>query len=138
MPRVQPGRQPLQPKQAIIISLIAIIGAPIGGVLSHIFLLTPINPTFFWSALVFYFALGISWSFLRWDTRKAAIRGNNAFVIFTLFILLVVIATGNDFEAFPKWAIVALIIGGMCGYSVIGICAIKNFLKWWRGELSNE
>jgi hypothetical protein len=137
-PRFPQDKPPLQPKQAIVMSLIAIIGIPLVGTLANLFLFTPLMPTILWSAIALYFDLGISWSFLRWDTRNAAIRGHNAFVIFTVILFCVVMVISDDYEPFPKWAIVALIIGGTCGYSVMGICAIKNFLKWLRGNLNNN
>jgi hypothetical protein len=138
VPQARLDKPPLQPKQAIIISIIAVIVIPIGGILFHILLLTSLILTIFWSALVLYFALGISWSFVRWDTRNISIRGHNAFVIFAVILFCVVMIISKDYEPFPKWAIAALIIGGTCGYSMMGICAVRNFLKWRKGILYNN
>jgi hypothetical protein len=138
MPQIQPSKPPLQPKQAVIISTIAIIGTPIGCILFMVLFHTPIIPTILWSAFILYLALGVSWSFLSWETRNAAIRGNNAFVIFAVILLGVLLIFSKDYEPFPTWAIIVLIISGVCGYSVIGICAVRNFLKWLRGNFKNN
>ena len=99
VPQVRRDKPPLQPKQAIIISTISVIVIPIGGILSHLLFLTPLMLTIFWSVIVLYFALGVSWSFLRWDTRNTSIRGHNAFVIFAVILFCVVMIISKDYES---------------------------------------
>jgi len=83
-------------------------------------------------------AISISWSFLEWHTRNLAIRGNNIFVIVSVVVIGLAIVFGNDYEPFPKWGIIIIIIAGILGYSVAGICAFKNFRLWLRGDLKSH
>lgn len=127
-------KPPCEPKWAIIFSILALPVGTIGAILAHYFLYTSWIESIGWSALFVYLTLGLFWSFLDWHTRHLAIRGNNFFVVLAVIVFIIATITGEDYGPFPTWGTVVLIVGGIAGYSVLGVCGIINFLKWRKGE----
>jgi hypothetical protein len=126
------------PRQALIISLCVLFGGIPAVFAAHFFLYVPFGEASLYYAGAVYLTFAVSWSYLDWKTRNAAIRGHNAFVIFTVGLLVVLLIIQKEHEPFPHWAIALLIIAGVAGYSVAGYCGIRNFLRWRRGEFSND
>ncbi len=133
--RMSPAKPPLEPKWAVILSLGAFPGGLLPVAAAHLVFLVPLATALLWYALVVYFVAAFSWSSLERRTRHAAIRGNNAFVIFTVCLLILLIIVQDEHEAFPTWATVLLVVAGVAGYSVMGIHGVRNFLRWRRGDI---
>lgn len=134
IPERRLDKPPLEPKWAVIMSLtIIFVGLLAVAVASTLFYVS-LPMAFFCYALVVYGTLGVSWSFLDWKSRNAAIRGNNYFVYFAIAIFIIAMITTDSYAPFPRWAIIALILGAIAGYSVMGFCGIRNFIRWKRGE----
>ena len=129
------AKPPLEPKWAVIFSLIALPGGLIAVAAAHLLLFVPLTTAFLWYAVVAYLVVAFSWSSLDRRTRNAAVRGNNAFIIFAVCLLVVLIVVQDEHEAFPVWATVLLAAAGIAGYSVMGIHGLRNFLRWRRGDL---
>ena len=105
---------------------------------AYYFFYVPLGTAFLWYGLAVYLTLAVSWSFLDWSTRRAAIRGNNYFVAFVFCLLVVVLIVQKEHEPFPQWGVALVVVAGVAGYSVAGICGIRNFLRWRRGEFRGE
>lgn len=136
LPRIDLGKPPLEPKWAVTISLIVLIGGLLLVAIANLYFDIPLLTALLCFAVVAYLVLGLSWSFLDWKTRNAAIRGNNAFVIVAACLFGVLIIVTDDYESFPTWAIVLLITAAVVGYSIMGICAIWNFVRWCQGKFN--
>jgi hypothetical protein len=130
------SKPPLTPKQAIVISLCVALGGIPAVLAAHVFLYEALGTAGLYYALALFLTLAVSWSFLDWQTRDLAIRGNNAFVMFAVALIIVVAVVQKEHEPFPGWAIASLIVAGVAGYSVAGICGIRNFIRWRRGEFA--
>ena len=128
----------LEPKQAVTFSLIAFPCGLIVVAAVHLLFFVPIAVAFFWYAIVAYFVIGLSWSSLELRTRNAAVRGNNAFVVFVVCLLVVLLIVQDEYEAFPTWATVLLVAAGIAGYSVMGVYGFRNFLRWRRGDFKDR
>ena len=128
----------ITPKQALVISLcVALGGIPI-VLAAHIFFYVSYGAALLCYAGAVYLSSAVSWSCLDRKTRNAAIRGHNAFVIFAVSLFIVVLVIQKEHEPFPRWAMGLLVTAGVMGYSVAGFCGIRNFLRWRRGEFSDE
>ena len=138
IPPLRFDKPPLKPKWAVIISLITIVVGPLAVAVAHLFFYVTLLKALLCYALVAYLMLGLPWSFLDWKSRNAAIRGHNYFVYFAVPVFVIAIITTDSYEPFPRWAIIALIVGGIAGYSVMGFCGIKNFIRWIRGEFKEN
>jgi len=138
IPRIDYEKPPLEPKWSIIMSLSVLIGGLVIVCLANFYFYVPLVTALLWYGVVVYITFGFSWSLLEWRTRNAAIRGHNAFVVFTVCLLGVLIIVQEDYEAFPTWGVVLLIVAGIAGYSVGVICGVRNLVKWLRGEYSNK
>lgn len=130
------AKAPLEPKSAVVISLVAITGGIPLVVAAHVLFFVPISAAFYWYAAAAYLTMGLSWSSLELHSRNAAIRGHNAFVCVALCLFLVLLVVQEDYEPFPMWATVLLVAVGIAGYSVMGICGFRNFLRWRRGDFN--
>ncbi len=128
--------RPLEPKWAVIFTLAACPGGLVLVGLAHWLLYVPLPTALLWYALVAYLTISFSWSSLDWHSRRAAIKGNNAFVILAVCILVVVIIVQDEGQAFPMWATILLVAAGVLGYSVVGVCGVRNFVRWRRGTLA--
>jgi peptidoglycan/LPS O-acetylase OafA/YrhL len=137
-PRVDSQKPPLEPKWAITISLITLISGPLLVAIANLYFDIPLLTALLCFLAVAYALLGLAWSFLDWKTRNAAIRGHNAFIIFAACLIMTLIIIQDDYESFPTWAIVLLIIAGIAGYSVGAVCGIRNFVRWRRGEFDKS
>ncbi len=126
------------PKQALVISLCVLFGGIPIVFAAHAFFYVPFGTALLCYAGAVYLSFAVSWSYLNWETRNAAIKGHNAFVIFAVSLFIVVLVIQKEHEPFPRWAIALLIAAGVSGYSVAGFCGIRNFLRWRRGEFSGE
>jgi peptidoglycan/LPS O-acetylase OafA/YrhL len=126
------------PKQALIISLCVLFGGIPAVFAAHIFLYEPFSTAFLYYGVATYLTLAVSWSYVDSKTRNAAIKGHNVFVIFAVCLFIVVLVVQKEHEPFPRWAIALLIAAGVAGYSIAGVCGIKNFLRWRRGEFADE
>jgi hypothetical protein len=131
------ARRLTTPKQALTISLCVLFGGIPAVIAAHFFLYVPFSTAWLYYAGAAYLAFAVSWSYLDWKTRNAAIRGHNAFVVFAVCLLVVVLITQKEHEPFPRWAIALMIAAGVAGYSVAGFFGLRNFLRWRRGEFSN-
>jgi len=138
IPQIRLDKPPLEPKWAVIISLTTIIAGLLAVAVAHLLFYVPLSTALLCYVLVAYLTLGLSWSFLEWNSRNAAIRGNNYFVYFAIVIVLIAMISTDSYEPFPRWAVVALILGGIAGYSVMGFCGIKNFIRWKRGKFEKQ
>ena len=107
-------------------------------VLAHYFLYTPWSAVFTWYALIAYWMTGLSWSFLDWGTRNAAIRGHNFFVLTAFCVFVIATITGKDFSPFPRWGVVVIVTAGVLGYAVMGKMAVSNFIRWQKGEFKTN
>ena len=125
------------PKQALVISLCVLFGGIPAVIAAHFFLYVPFSTAWLDYAGAVYLAFAISWSYLDWATRDAAIKGHNAFVVFAGCLFVVVLVTQKEHEPFPRWAIVSMIAAGVAGYSIAGYCGLRNFRRWRRGEFSD-
>ncbi len=85
-----------------------------------------------------YLGTAFPWSSLEWPTKNAAIRGHNAFVIIAICVFVIATITGESYSEFPKWGTYTLIITAAIGYSVMGVCGARNFMKWLRGEINDD
>ena len=132
------SQRPMTPRQALIITLCVLLGGIPAVIAAHVFLYVPLGTAWLYYAGAAYLSFAVSWSYLDWQTRNAAIRGHNAFVIFAVCLIIVVFVIQKEHEPFPDWAIVLLIVAGIAGYSVAGFCGVRNFLRWRRGEFSDE
>jgi CDP-diglyceride synthetase len=130
------SKRPLTPRRALVISLCVLLGGIPAALAAHVFLYEPLGSTFLYYVLALYLTLAFSWSFLDWQTRNAAIKGNNAFVVFAVALIIVLAVVQKEHEPFPGWAIASLIVGGVAGYSVAGVCGVRNFIRWRRGEFA--
>ncbi len=119
----------------MILSLIAFPCGLAGVAAAHMLLYVPLMTAFLWYALVAYLVVAFSWAFLDWRTRNAAVRGNNAFIVFAVCLFGVLIFVQDEHEPFPTWATVLLVAAGIAGYSVMGLHGYRNFLRWRRGDL---
>jgi len=128
-------KPPLILKQAIAISIIVPVVGLVVAIIVHFYLYVTVTKCIVGYLIVCYLAIGMSWSFLDWNTRALAIKGHNAFTIIAVLVILLAIIFGKDHVPFPVWGIIILIVAGILGYSVMGICAIKNFIYWRRGIL---
>lgn len=128
------SKQPLTPRQAVVISLCVMLGGIPAVLAAHVFLDEPLGTALLYFVLALYLTLAFSWSFLDWQTRRLAINGNNAFVVFAVALIIVLAVVQKDHEPFPGWAIASLVVAGVAGYSVAGICGVRNFIRWRRGE----
>jgi hypothetical protein len=126
------------PKQALAISLCVLFGGIPAVLAAHFFLYVPFSMALLYYAGAVYVAFAVSWSYLDWTTRNAAIRGHNAFVVFAVCLFIVVLIVQKEHEPFPRWAIALMIAAAVAGYSVAGFCGVRNFLRWRRGEFSDE
>jgi len=70
---------------------------------AHFFLYVPFGEASLYYAGAVYLTFAVSWSYLDWKTRNAAIRGHNAFVIFTVGLLVVLLIVQKEHEPFPRW-----------------------------------
>jgi hypothetical protein len=131
------SRRSLTPRQALIISLSVIVGGIPAVLAAWYYFDVPLGAACLSYGLAVYLALAVSWSYLALGTRNAAIRGHNAFVIFTVCVVALLVLTQKEHEPFPAWAMGSLIVAGVAAYSVVGICGLKNFLRWRRGEFSD-
>ena len=136
--QIRLDKPPLEPKWAIIISLITVFSGLFVVVASHLYFYVSLPIAFLCYAFLVYLSLGISWSFLDWNTRNAAIRGHNYFVYFAIVIFIIAMISTGSYEAFPHWATIALILGAIAGYSIMGFCGIKNFIRWKRGDFKEQ
>ncbi len=138
IPSIDYEKPPLEPKWAIIISLSVLVGGLVIVCVANFYLQVPLVTALLWYGAGVYTAFGFSWSFLEWRTRNAAIRGHNCFVVFAACLVGLLIIIQEDYEAFPTWGVVLLIVAVMAGYSVGFICGVRNLVKWLRGEYSNK
>jgi hypothetical protein len=127
-------KPPLEARWAVVLSLIAFPGGLIAVAAAHLLFYVPLGTAFLWYAVVAYLTVAFSWSSLDRRTRNAAVRGNNAFIIFAVCLLGVLTIVQEDYEPFPTWATVLLVAAGVGGYSVMGIHGVRNFLRWRRGD----
>ena len=138
IPKIDLGKPPLEPKWAVIISLVAIVIGLLAVAVAYLFFYVQLSVAFLCYALVTYLTLGISWSFLEWSSRNAAIRGNNYFIYFAIAVFIIAVISTDSYEPFPRWAIVALILGAIAGCSVMGFYGVKNFIRWKSGEFNKQ
>ena len=105
-------------------------------ILAYLLFFVPFWQAVIWYAIGAFFVLAFPWASLDWETRNRAVRAHNLFVYFTIAILVValVVQWKPKEEAFPKWAIVAIISAGVAAYSVMARHAVANFLKWRHGD----
>ncbi len=136
--RMNPAKPPLEPRWAVVLSLIAILGGLIVVAAACLLLFVPLVTGLCWYALVVYLVVAYSWASLDWRTRAAAIRGNNAFIIFVVCLLVVLLIVQDEHEPFPTWATVLLVAAGVAGYSVMGVQGFRNFLRWRRGDFKER
>ena len=132
--QVSSAKPPLEPKWAVTFSLITILGGIVAVAVAHALLFVPLTTALLRYAIVAYITVGFSWASLERRTHNAAIRANNAFVIFTVCLLGVLIVVQDEHEAFPEWATALLVVAGIAGYSVMGIHGVRNFRRWRRGQ----
>jgi len=132
-----PARRLATPRQALVISLCVLFGGIPAVLAAQSFFYVPLGEASLYYAGAVYLTFAVSWSFLDWKTRNAAIRGHNTFVIFTICLLVVLVIIQKEHEPFPRWAIALEIAVGIAGYSIAGFCGVWNFLRWRRGEFSN-
>lgn len=130
-------KPPLRPHWAIVFTIAA---CPVGltlAVLSHYVLYASWQQALGWWAVMAYLATAFPWSALEWSTRNAAVRGHNAFVITAICVFAIATVTGESYSEFPRWGTVTLIVAATLGYSVMGICGARNFVKWLSGQIPN-
>jgi len=130
-------KPPLTAKQAIVISLFALIAGTLFVILLNLFYSVPLKIMLPWYALVEFVSVGLPWACLTRETKRRSIRAHNCFVVFTVIIILTVIIAQwkTENEPFPMWAIVLLVLGGCVAYSVMVYCAVLNFIRWRKGAL---
>ena len=121
---------------------ISLGGLGIGGlvlVLACTLFFVPIRQALMWYSIGAFFLLAYPWASLDWETRNRSIHAHNLFVYLTIAILIVALLVQwkPKEEAFPKWAIVAIVGAGIAAYSVMAGHAIANFQKWRRGYFRN-
>ena len=129
---------PLRPHWAIVFTIAA---CPVGfalAVLARYFLYASWQQALGWWAVMAYLATAFPWSALEWPTRNAAVRGHNAFVITAICVFAIATVTGESYSEFPRWGTVTLIVAAILGYSVMGICGVRNFVKWLRGQIPSN
>ena len=136
--RMSSAKPPLEPQWAVIFSLIAFPGGLVVVAAAHVLFFVPFATAFFWYAIAAYLVVAFSWSSLEWRTRNAAVRGNNAFVIFAVCLVVVLLIVQDEHEAFPTWATVLLVAAGIAGYSVMGVQGFRNVLRWRRGDFKDR
>jgi hypothetical protein len=124
--------KPLEPKWAVWFSLATPFGVAF-VFLANRYLLTPWHVAFAWYGIVAYIVVALSWSSLERESRNAAIRGNNVFVVTAFVLVAIAMFTTREGEPFPKWALIVGIIAAVGGYSVAGVFAVRNFMRWLRG-----
>ncbi|MBI4028513.1 MAG: hypothetical protein HY360_26235 [Verrucomicrobia bacterium] len=133
-PEHQPGKQPLTPKEAAVMSLGVVIGGIPAVAAAHLIFFVPLGTALLWYGLVSYLTLAHSWSSLDWASKRTAGRTRGCFVIFVFCLFVVVAVVQKANEPFPDWAIASLILGGVAAYSVAGIWGVRNFLRWRRAS----
>lgn len=131
-------KPPLEPRWAVVLSLTAVLGGLIAVAAAYLLLFVPLVTALCYYVLVAYLFAAYSWASLDWRTRNAAVRGHNAFVIFAVCLLVVLLIVQDEHEAFPTWATVLLVAAGVAGYSVMGVQGFRNFLKWRRGDFKDK
>jgi hypothetical protein len=126
---------PLRPFWAIVFTIAACPVGLILAVLAHYFLYASWQQALGWWAVMAYLATAFAWSALEWPTRNAAVRGHNAFVIIAISVFATATVTGESYSEFPRWGTITLIVAAIIGYSVMGICGVRNSVKWLRGGI---
>jgi O-antigen/teichoic acid export membrane protein len=128
---------PITPKQAIMMTLIGIIGGIVIVVISNLFFYVALEKACTWYVIGVFFAIAFPWASLKRETRNRSIRAHNRFIIFAVivFIAVIVVQWRTEHQPFPVWGIILLILGGCIAYSVIAYYAVHNFFKWCKGEL---
>jgi len=131
---------PITPKQAIIFTLIGLIGGIVLVVISNLFFYVSLKKACICYAVGAFFVVAFSWACLRMETKNSTVRAHNRFVIFAviLFVVVMVIQWGTEHQPFPVWAIAILILCGCVAYFVMAYYAVQNFIKWCKGELENS
>src|SRR5215467_8480386 len=130
------GGQLLKPRQAVAISLGGLSLGAVAVVIACTLFLVP-----FWEAMIYYgiggyFVLAFPWAILDRESQRQVIRAHNRLVYFVIALLVVVLIAqwGINGKPFPKWAAVALIVGAVASYSVMGYYALVNFRRWRHGD----
>jgi drug/metabolite transporter (DMT)-like permease len=131
---------PITPKQAIIFTLIGLIGGIVLVVISNLFFYVSLKKACIWFAIGAFFVIAFPWACLKRETKNRSVRAHNCFVIFfvILFVVVMIVQWGTEHQPFPVWAIAILILGGCIAYSVMAYYAVQNFIKWCKGELENS
>jgi hypothetical protein len=132
------GGKTVTPRQAIAISLGGLCVGAVVVVVACTLFLAP-----FWEAMIYYgiggyFVLMFPWACLDRESIRQVIRAHNRLVYFlgALLILTLIVQWGTNGKRFQKWAAVALIVGAVATYSVMGYYAVVNFIRWRRGEFT--
>jgi hypothetical protein len=132
------GGKTLTPRQAVAISL---GGLGVGAVI--VVIACTLLDVPFWEAMIYYgiggyFVLAFPWACLDGESRRHVIRAHNRLIYFFVALLIVtlIVQWATDGKPFPKWAAVALIVGAVASYSVMGFYALVNFARWRRGDFT--
>ena len=126
--------RPLKPKEAILISLLALLLGLIGAFIAYFVYAKPLVWVLLVTAGFVYIAVSMSWAYLDHYSRDIAMRGHNIFIYFVLAMIILAFLTTKEGQPFPKWQIPALIAAGAVCYSLAGVVAVKNFIRWKKGE----
>ncbi|MBC8377857.1 MAG: hypothetical protein H8E62_01650 [Planctomycetes bacterium] len=102
---------------------------------AYYILLMPILKVVVVTLGIMYLSLSFAWASLDLRSRKIAVKGHNMFVYFAIAMVILAFFITKEGELFPKWQIYALLAVGFICYSFSGIVAVKNFIKWRKGEL---
>jgi drug/metabolite transporter (DMT)-like permease len=131
------NKTPITPKQAIMITLIGLVGGIVLVVISNFFFYVSLKKAFICYVVGAFFVIAFPWACLKSETKKRSVRAHNCFVIFAvvLFIVVMIVQWGTEHQPFPIWAIAVLILGGGIAYSVMVYYAVQNFIKWCKDEL---
>lgn len=125
------------PKQAIIFSLVGIVGC------TGLALISFWAWGFIFSLFILFFCLvalivtvALPWAWLRLDTRNQSVRAHNGFVFLIALVIFSAIISqwGAEKAKIPLWAIIIPCVGAVLAYSVMVYHATMNFSRWINGE----
>ena len=123
------------PKEALIMSVVVLLGGPLVAIATHYVLYTPLQTAFLWYALVAYLATTTAWCCTDWITRRTVVRIWNFGIILFMCILVMFLFTQEEGKSFPRWGIAVMMLQAAVWGVVLAYFATKNILRWRRGEL---
>jgi hypothetical protein len=132
------AKPPLTPYWAVVLSLVASFGGLIAVAAAHLLLDVPLTTALSWYALVAYCAVTFSWAALDARSHRVTFWATNGFMLSAVCVFGVVAVVQDDYQAFPAGAALLVVLGGVAALSVIGVHAVRNFIRWRRGELDGH